>query len=167
MNENEIFPKETDKTYGLMEIVKGTSLHIEKKPEKTKDTYPNLILREITAFLLLIVVVCIVSLLVDAPLEELANPEKTPNPAKAPWYFLGLQELLHYFPPIIGGVAIPVLIILSLILLPYLDRNPSTKLKERKVVVFIFTVSVLGIVILTVIGMFFRGEYWKWVWPWS
>ncbi len=167
MNDNEIFPKDTDKTYGLMEIVKGTSLHLEKKPEKTRDTYPNLILKEITALLLLIVFVCLISLFFNAPLEELANPQKTPNPAKAPWYFLGLQELLHHFPPIVGGVVIPVVIILTLILLPYLDRNPSSKLKERKVIVTIFTVCVLGIVILTLIGMFFRGEYWKWVWPWS
>ena len=68
-------------------------------------------------------VLVLLSLLWDAPLEGLANPMQTPNPAKAPWYFLGLQELLHYFPPVVGGVLIPTLVVLALIVIPYFGIN--------------------------------------------
>lgn len=166
MKDNQIFPKDPEKTYGLMEIVKGTSVQVEKKPEDTEETYPHLILREIIAVLLLIAFISFLSLLFNAPLEEIANPNKTPNPAKAPWYFLGLQELLHYFPPVVAGIIVPSLLVILLILLPYIDRNPSTKPRKRKLALVIFTVFVFATVILTVIGTFFRGENWRWVWPW-
>ncbi len=86
-------------------------------------TFPHLILREAIAFLALSVGLVLLSLLADAPLEEIANPEKTPNPAKAPWYFLGLQELLHYYPPVVAGVILPGLVILALAVVPYFDIN--------------------------------------------
>jgi hypothetical protein len=78
-------------------------------------TFPNLVIKEIVAFEIMIIVLAVISLLVDAPLEWIADPEHTPNPAKAPWYFLGLQELLHYFPPVVGGVILPALAIIALI----------------------------------------------------
>jgi quinol-cytochrome oxidoreductase complex cytochrome b subunit len=91
-------------------------------------TFPHLLVRELIAFLALSVVLVVVSLAFNAPLEELANPEKTPNPAKAPWYFLGLQELLHYYPPVVSGVLLPGMLIVALAVVPYfrinLERRP-------------------------------------------
>ncbi|MBI4600380.1 MAG: hypothetical protein HY721_00325 [Planctomycetes bacterium] len=86
-------------------------------------TFPHLLLRELIALLALSLFLVVVSLAFDAPLEEVANPEKTPNPAKAPWYFLGLQELLHYYPPLVAGVLLPGLVVLSLVVIPYFDLN--------------------------------------------
>lgn len=86
-------------------------------------TFPHLVVREAIAFLALSVGLVVLALLADAPLEELANPEKTPNPAKAPWYFLGLQELLHYYPPVVSGVLLPGLVVLALAVVPYFDVN--------------------------------------------
>ncbi len=86
-------------------------------------TFPHLLVREAIAFLALSVGLVLLSLLANAPLEEVANPEKTPNPAKAPWYFLGLQELLHYYPPVISGVILPGLVVLALAVVPYFDIN--------------------------------------------
>jgi menaquinol-cytochrome c reductase cytochrome b/c subunit len=91
-------------------------------------TVPHLVVRELIAFVAISIVLVLISLLFDAPLEELANPEKTPNPAKAPWYFLGLQELLHYYPPLISGVVLPSLVVVALVVVPYflinLERKP-------------------------------------------
>ena len=116
---NEIFPKDPSKTYGLMEVVKGTTPLVEKEPEDTIFTFPWLIIKEVICCFLVIAALAIISIYFDAPLEELANPSKTPNPAKAPWYFLGLQEMLHYFPPVVAGVLFPALIVLALIINPY------------------------------------------------
>lgn len=167
MEENNIFPKDPDKTYGLMEVVKGSSLQLDKKPEETKEVFPHLIIREIIALLLLIAFISLIALFLNAPLEEIANPNKTPNPAKAPWYFLALQELLHYFPPVVAGIFVPAFVLLSLFLLPYLDRNPSSKPKDRKLAIIVFSIFVTAAIILTIIGTFFRGENWHWTTPWS
>jgi menaquinol-cytochrome c reductase cytochrome b/c subunit len=86
-------------------------------------TFPHLVVRELIALVALSLVLAGLAILFDAPLEEIANPQKTPNPAKAPWYFLGLQELLHYYPPIFSGVLIPGLVIIALVVVPYFDIN--------------------------------------------
>jgi quinol-cytochrome oxidoreductase complex cytochrome b subunit len=86
-------------------------------------THPDVFFRVLVAFELLIIALVWIALLFDAPLEQLANPMLTPNPAKAPWYFLGLQELLHYFPPVVAGVMIPGLVVLALIVIPYFNVN--------------------------------------------
>jgi len=91
--------------------------------EKLVMTFPNLIVREAVALEILLIVLGLLSLFYDAPLESLANPNKTPNPAKAPWYFLGLQELLHYFPPVVAGVLISVLAVIALVAIPYFQVN--------------------------------------------
>jgi menaquinol-cytochrome c reductase cytochrome b/c subunit len=96
---------------------------VEVEDEVTVMTVPHLLVREAIAFVALSLVLATLALLFDAPLEEIANPEKTPNPAKAPWYFLGLQELLHYYPPIVSGVVLPGLVLLALIVVPYFDVN--------------------------------------------
>jgi hypothetical protein len=86
-------------------------------------SYPHVVLREMIAFEVLTVFMVLLALFWDAPLEQVANPLLTPNPAKAPWYFLGLQELLHYFPPVVAGVAIPTMVIVALVVIPYFNVN--------------------------------------------
>jgi len=127
--------------------------------------WPRLLYAELICALLLTSGLLIWSLLVDAPLEEPADPTRTPNPAKAPWYFLGLQELLVYFPPWIAGVVVPALIIFGLCAIPYLDRNPSGEgryvFRERRLVVtsFLFGFLVLWVGLI-LIGTFLRGPNW-------
>ena len=100
-----------------------TAARVSKEDEEMAMTFPNLVVKEIIAFEVMVIVLALVSLLVDAPLEWIANPGHTPNPAKAPWYFLGLQELLHYFPPVVGGVILPALAVVALIVVPYFRVN--------------------------------------------
>ena len=100
-----------------------TAARVRKEDEEMAMTFPNLVVKEIIAFEVMVIVLALVSLFVDAPLEWIANPEHTPNPAKAPWYFLGLQELLHYFPPVVGGVILPALAVIALIVVPYFQVN--------------------------------------------
>ncbi len=104
-------------------ITRKTSAKVSGPAGRQLMSYPHLILRETIAFQILTIVLVLVALLWDAPLEQLANPLLTPNPAKAPWYFLGLQELLHYFPPVVAGVAIPTLVIVALVVIPYFNVN--------------------------------------------
>jgi hypothetical protein len=105
-------------------VVQGESRPpVDAASEPMVMTFPHLLIRELCAFLALSLLLVVLSLLFDGPLEELANPERTPNPAKAPWYFLGLQELLHYYPPLISGVILPGLVILSLVVVPYFHVN--------------------------------------------
>jgi quinol-cytochrome oxidoreductase complex cytochrome b subunit len=119
----EDFPKRPGKTYGLMELVKGTSPMVERGPEETLFSWPHLLIMEVLVFLGTMVVLLLISTLFNAPLREIANPDLTENPAKAPWYFLNLQELLLHMNPSLAGVIIPGLVILALIALPYLDRS--------------------------------------------
>jgi len=155
-----------EKRYGIMGVVPGTSARVAEQPEETEFSWPHLVVREAIAFAVFIAVLSLVSVFFDAPLEEIANPAVTPNPAKAPWYFLGLQELLHIFPPFWAGVALPGAGVLALIALPYLDRNPSRRYRDRKVAIGVFLGVMLVAAVLTIIGVFFRGPGWTWVWPW-
>ena len=191
-------------------------------------TFPHLMVRELIALLGASLALVVVALLFDAPLEDLANPEVTPNPAKAPWYFLGLQELLHYYPPLVSGVLLPGLVVVSLVVIPYFPVNlvreslyerygtktvllavalvvvaltalfyftgahpvwpligptwvvaaivvapsmlPSgalrTWLVERSIPFWIFIWFLVVGVVLTVIGVFFRGPGWAFTLPW-
>ncbi len=105
-------------------FIKGrTAARVRKEEEDLVMTVPHLVVREAIAFMIMVVVLALVSLFFNAPLEWVANPEHTPNPAKAPWYFLGLQELLHYFPPIVAGVILPTLAVIALIVIPYFRVN--------------------------------------------
>ncbi len=101
-------------------VTRRTSPHVKPQDDKSVMTYPEVLLRAAVAVEALLIALVLLSRLWDAPLEGLANPMQTPNPAKAPWYFLGLQELLHYFPPVVGGVLIPTMVVLALIVIPYL-----------------------------------------------
>jgi len=96
---------------------------VDADDEPMVMTMPHLLVREAIAFVALSLALATLAILFDAPLEELANPEKTPNPSKAPWYFLGLQELLHYYPPIVSGVMLPGLVVVALVVVPYFDIN--------------------------------------------
>jgi hypothetical protein len=96
---------------------------VDASDEPEVMSMPHLFLREGIALVSISLVLVLLAILVDAPLEEIANPQKTPNPAKAPWYFLGLQELLHYYPPIVAGVLLPGLVVMSLIVIPYFNVN--------------------------------------------
>jgi hypothetical protein len=110
------------------------------------------------------------SIALNAPLEEPANPNLTMNPAKAPWYFLGLQEMLVYFDPWIAGVVMPTLIIIGLMIIPYIDTNPLGSgyytWKQRKFAIgtFLFGFIVLWVAMI-IIGTFIRGPGWQWFWP--
>ena len=199
---------------------------VEKKPEKLVMSFPHLIIREVICFLVVVILLSVMALLFNAPLEELAEPQHTPNPAKAPWYFLGLQELLHSFPPVVAGVLIPLLVVIALVIIPYFDinmkreglwiHNPRTTnlifsgviliivlfcawydaysiavpsvvlygiailpywvkretgwihwLSHRSLAEWVMTWFVLVAIVLTLIGTFFRGPGWSWVWPWK
>jgi quinol-cytochrome oxidoreductase complex cytochrome b subunit len=96
---------------------------VRRRPERWVMTFPHLIVREIILLQVVVIVLALAAIFFDAPLEGLANPLETPNPAKAPWYFLGLQELLHYFPPIVAGVVLPGLVALALVVIPYARIN--------------------------------------------
>lgn len=157
---------EPQKRYGMLGLVQGTSTKVLQQPEELEFSWPHLVIREAIAFALFLAILSLVSVFFDAPLEDIANPAVTPNPAKAPWYFLGLQELLHIFPPFWAGVALPGAGVLALIALPYLDKNPSRRFKDRKVAIAVFLSIIAVAAVLTIIGVYFRGPGWKWVWPW-
>jgi hypothetical protein len=189
-------------------------------------SYPHLLIREAIALEVLVIAMVVIALFWDAPLEQLANPLLTPNPAKAPWYFLGLQELLHFFPPFVAGILIPTLVVIALVVIPYFNvnvegeplwsRRPSQNLRTivislvlllaflaffeawtivvptalvaalllyshrmrieksgwqaalgaKPISWWVMTWFIAVSVCLTVVGTFFRGPGWSWVWPW-
>jgi len=135
-------------------------------------TWPHLVRGEFLVTLFVIVAMILWSLLVDAPLEEAANPARTPNPSKAPWYFLGLQEMLVYFDPWYAGVVLPTFIIIGLMVIPFIDINPKGNgyytFSERKweILTFFLGFHVLWLVTI-MIGTFFRGPGWNIFWPWE
>lgn len=144
---------------------------VDPKTDKV-HTWPHLVRIEFICGLLAFIFLLVWSLLIDAPLEEPADPTKTPNPSKAPWYFLGLQEMLVYFDPWMAGVVLPSLIIVGLMLIPYIDINPKGNgyytWKERKFAVgnFCFGFLILW-VFLIIVGVFLRGPGWNFFAPWS
>jgi len=140
---------------------------VQREQGDRVNVFPHLLIEELVAMFIVLVALTIFSTFVDAPLRELANPNLTPNPSKAPWYFLGLQELLRYFHPMIAGVIIPTLILVGLAVIPYVDRNPSTRPGDRRLAIMLFTMLFMFGATLTIIGCFFRGPGFNWVWPWS
>jgi menaquinol-cytochrome c reductase cytochrome b/c subunit len=140
---------------------------VEREQGDRINVFPHLLIEEFVSLLVVSVALIAFSTFVRAPLQELANPNLTPNPSKAPWYFLGLQELLRYFHPMIAGVIIPTLILVGLAVVPYIDRNPSTKPGDRKLAITAFTMLFMFGATLTIIGSFFRGPGFNWTWPWS
>jgi hypothetical protein len=206
-------------------VTKKTSAKVVGDPGPQLMAYPHLLIREAIAFQVLVIAMVLVALFWDAPLEQLANPLLTPNPAKAPWYFLGLQELLHFFPPFVAGILIPTLVVIALVVIPYFNVNvggapiwsrPAQNLKIVLAIIFLLlaflvffdawtilvpTALIAALLLfsfsaragekgllpalarkpvswwvmtwfiavalcLTVVGTFFRGPGWSWVWPW-
>ena len=129
--------------------------------------WPHLVVRHTVVAGATLLVVLALGVLFDAPLQEMANANLTPPVAKAPWYFAGLQELLSYMHPMVAGVIAPLAAVGFLACIPYLDKGSSWRFHDRKVVSILFVVVIAAAVILTIIGSFFRGPEWTWVWPWD
>ena len=152
----------------LLAVVKPEAIQkVERQPMDRVNVWPHLMAAEMVSLLVVLGALTIFSLMVDAPLRELSNFNQTPNPSKAPWYFLGLQELLRYFHPQVAGVTIPTVIIIALFAAPYIDRNPSTRPDDRKFAIVMFSFFMLTFAVLTIIGMFFRGPGFNFVYPWE
>lgn len=152
----------------LLAVVKPEAIQkVERQPMDRVNVWPHLMVAEFFSLLAVMALLTIFSIGVDAPLRELANFNQTPNPSKAPWYFLGLQELLRYFHPQVAGVTIPQVAIIVLIVFPFIDRNPSTRPDDRKIAIVLFSFFVLSFAVLTTIGMFFRGPGFNFVMPWD
>jgi len=158
----------TQRRYRTLAVVKQEAItRIEKPLEDSVFVWPHLLVREFFAATIVMVMLTLLSLQIDAPLRDPANPNVTPNPAKAPWYFLGLQELLHYFAPTTAGVLVPGLVLVGLAVLPYVDRNPSRAYADRKMAIVTFTMIAVFWAVITLAGSFFRGPGWLWIWPWQ
>jgi len=168
--------KDTEqKRYRALAFVKGESLAKEKDVRVSEDeipTWPYLVRKEFLAAIIVTIILLVWSIALNAPLEDPSDPSVTPNPAKAPWYFLGLQEMLVYFDPWIAGVIFPSLIVMGLMALPYIDINPKGNgyytFKERSfaILTFCFGFHILWI-LLIIVGVFMRGPGWLWFWPWQ
>jgi len=140
---------------------------VEREQGDRVNVWPHLLIEEFVAMFILLAGMTLFSTFINAPLRELANPNLTPNPSKAPWYFLGLQELLRYFHPMVAGITIPTFILVGLAAVPYVDRNPSNKPGDRKIAITLMTILFMFGGVLTIIGSFFRGPGYNWVWPWA
>ena len=140
---------------------------VEREQGDRVNVWPHLLIEEFVAMFVLSIGLVVFSTFVNAPLRELANANLTPNPSKAPWYFLGLQELLRYFHPMVAGIVIPTFILVGLAAAPFVDRNPSTRPGDRKIAITLFTTLFMFGATLTIIGSFFRGPGYNWVWPWA
>lgn len=155
-------------TQRLLTVVKSGSIQQTRAEAQDKvHTWPHLLVVELGAALAMTAVMLIFSAIVRAPLLGLADVNQTPNPSKAPWYFLGLQELLTMFHPMVAGVTIPGMGLFLLIIAPYVDANPSNKPSDRKFAIAIFTIFLMFWAVLVIIGSFFRGQGFNFVFPWN
>lgn len=154
-------------TQRLLTVVKSGSIQdVKASPQDKVHVWPHLLSIELVAALLCLGFVFVFSIFVNAPLLELADFNKTPNPSKAPWYFLGLQELLALFHPMVAGVLLPGIGLAGLAFAPYIDKNPSAKPEDRKFAISLFTMFLMACATLTIIGSFFRGPGQLFVFPW-
>ncbi len=152
----------------LLGVVDRESVTAEERlTDDMVFTWPHLLVRHVVAALGVAATVLALGVAFAAPLRDIANPNLTPEPAKAPWYFVGLQELLSRFDPLVAGILVPSAALIVLMALPYIDRNPATEARNRKVAVTVFTVVLVIAATLTVIGALFRGPGWKFVPPWQ
>jgi quinol-cytochrome oxidoreductase complex cytochrome b subunit len=155
--------------YGIQGLVRGPFTKVGNVPDRSVFAWPNLFMAELVVFLITVAGVLLVSLLFNAPLEQPVNVMHPPNPAKAPWYFLGLQEQVSYS-AFWGGVGIPTIEVLLLLIVPYIDRKIAGVgrwfARERLLANFLFLTFVIVNVILIIIGTFFRGPNWEFISPW-
>jgi quinol-cytochrome oxidoreductase complex cytochrome b subunit len=158
---------EGERRVRLLGVVDRQSVTAEERQvDDAVFTWPHLLVRHVVVGLATAAVALTLGVAFAAPLRGLANPELTPEPSKAPWYFVGLQELLSHVDPLVAGILVPVGTILGLAVLPYLDRNPATEARRRKVAVLLFAALLVAAVVFTVIGEFFRGPGWRFIPPW-
>ncbi len=139
-------------------VTRRTSAQVKAYDEPQLQSFPEVLFRAAIAIEVLAGILILISLFFNAPLEGLADPSHTPNPAKAPWYFLGLQELLHYFPPVVAGVLVPTLVVIALIVIPYFNINVEaaglfTKSREKRLRIF-WIVGIVFCVFLVVFDVF-------------
>jgi menaquinol-cytochrome c reductase cytochrome b/c subunit len=161
------------KPYRLLALVKQDAVvRVQKEPDDTVMTWPHLLSIEFFAAAVMSIFLLLLSVFVNAPLEELANPNVTPAVAKAPWYLVGIQELLAYFHPTVAG-ALPILtIFIAIGAIPYVDRGPrgdggSSHPRDRKVGVMLFTMFCIAGLLITFLGAFFRGPGYAYTVPWE
>jgi hypothetical protein len=154
-------------TQRLLTVVKAGSIQdVKATPVDKVHVWPHLLVGEFVASLAMTAFLLVFSAFVNAPLLGTANPNLTPNPSKAPWYFLGLQELLTMFHPMVAGVTIPGMGIFGLMFAGYIDRNPSHKPEDRKFAIALFTLFMMFWATLVIVGSFFRGEGFNFIFPW-
>ena len=161
------------KPYRLLALVKQDAVvRVQKEPDDTVMTWPHLLSIEFFAAAVMSIFMLLFGLFINAPLEDLANGNVTPAVAKAPWYFVGLQELLAYFHPTVAGVLAPTVILLGATLEPFVDRGPkgdggSPRPSDRKVGVMLFSLFMGAGLTITFLGAFFRGPGYAWTMPWE
>jgi len=179
-------PVSPTKTYSLLGVTKGTTIHAETTEVlddgNSTHTSPNLTRRIALVFLLTTIVTLVLALFFSFPLEEAANPSVTPIPAKAPWYFLWLQELTAITTikigeftlsgGLVGGIIVPGFLLLLAIFWPFLDKSPKEAIgvwfhKTRRLQNIIFIIILVAIIILLIVGTYLRGPYWEFYWPWQ
>ena len=152
----------------LLTVVKSGSIQDTKAmPTDKVHVWPHLLVAEFLSAIIITLFTTLFSIFVNAPLLELADFNKTPNPSKAPWYFLGLQELLTMFHPMVAGVTIPGIGLFLLVMAPFIDKNPSRKPEDRKFAISLMTVHLMFWAVLVMIGAFFRGPGFNFVFPWN
>ena len=162
------FAPETKVTQRLLTVVKAKPIQKPtSEPVDKVNTWPHLMLPEFISLMAMTAFLIFISAILQAPLLEEANPNITPNPAKAPWYFLGLQEALSYWDPQIAGIMIPGVIgVFGFMAIPYIDRNKDNKPSKRKYAIMLYTFFLAGAGTLSIIGILFRGPGWNWTYPW-
>jgi menaquinol-cytochrome c reductase cytochrome b/c subunit len=157
------------RTQRLLTVVKARAIQtVKAEPTDKVNTWPHLMLMEFGALLAITGFLVILAVIIHSPLLDPANFNSTPNPSKAPWYFLGLQELLSYFDPQIAGVTVPTITgMIGFMAVPYVDKNPSTRPSDRKFAIALYSVFLAGAATLTIIGVLFRGQGFNFSYPWK
>jgi menaquinol-cytochrome c reductase cytochrome b/c subunit len=157
------------RTQRLLTVVKARAIQqVKAEPTDKVNTWPHLMLMEFGALLAITGLLVIMSVVIFSPLLDPANVNATPNPSKAPWYFLGLQELLSYFDPQIAGVTVPTITgIIGFMMIPFVDKNPSTRPSDRKFAIVLFSFFLAGAGTLTMLGVLFRGRGFNFSYPWE
>ena len=156
------------RTQRLLTVVKARAIqNVKAEPIDKVNTWPHLMLMEFGALLLITGILIVMAVVIHSPLLDPANFNATPNPSKAPWYFLGLQELLSYFDPQIAGVTVPTIVgMVGFMMVPFVDKNPSTRPSDRKFAILLYSIFLAGSATLTIIGVLFRGLGFNWAYPW-
>lgn len=157
------------RTQRLLTVVKAGAIQdVKSEPIDKVNTWPHLMLMEFGALLLITGLLVIMSVVIHSPLLDPANVNATPNPSKAPWYFLGLQELLSYFDPQIAGVMVPTFTgIIGFMMIPFVDKNPSNRPSDRKFAILLYSIFLAGSATLTMFGVLFRGRGFNFSYPWK